>query len=173
MARFATNPKAPAKPLRIVIQSFDDDRGQFAVTGFLGSSKVGYVDCYPLRERESDLPGHAVRELLGGLPGWVVRDAFLAHEKYRHQGYGTQMYMAAFAEAVRRSGGPIVIGAARPMLGYVGTSKDAEAVWARIIGEGLYPAHPSKQAVVFRPEDVEPWMLPRKRLNRWKEELPL
>lgn len=145
--------------------------GWFAVVGWSGNSKAGYVDCKPVKPRDERARGHAIRELLGGLPGWFISNAFLAGEKFRHQGYGTQLYCCAFAEAVRLSGGPVVVGSAQAMTmepGFsVGTSKEAEAVWKRLRQEGKYPFHPDLDALVFTPEDIEPWMLPYKRFDEY------
>ncbi|NBT36301.1 MAG: GNAT family N-acetyltransferase [Betaproteobacteria bacterium] len=158
------NPKPPQKPLHLVI--VNGSRGEFDVIGWLGNARVGYVVCTPLKEARTAARGQEVRVDLGGLPAWFIESAFLKDPKYRGKGYGTQLYAAAFAEAAKRSGGPVVIGSAeaiaREPYFRIGTSADAKAVWKRIIDEGIYPAHPTEQAIVFRPEDIEPWMLPAK-----------
>lgn len=162
------NPRRPDKPLHVVIA---EQYKWFAVIGWLGNAKAGYVDCHPVQPRDEQYRGHAIRELLGGLPGWYISNAFLAGEKFRHKGYGTQLYCTAFAEAARQSGGPVVIGSAEAMTlspGFrVGTSKEARAVWQRLRDEGKYPFHPDLDALVFAPEDVEPWMLPAKRFDEY------
>lgn len=167
---YAENPKPPAKPLHLVV--VNGPYGGFDVIGWQGSSKVGYVVCEPVKAKDEDRRGHQISRDLGGYPAWFVKDAFLADAKYRGAGYGTQMYLCAFAEAVLRSGGPVVVGSAQsmartPTFG-IGTSADAKRVWDRLIAEGIYKAHPTQQAIVFRPEDIEPWMLPAKRFE-WYE----
>lgn len=166
--RARPNPRPPAKPLHVVIA---EAYNWFAVIGWLGNAKAGYVDCHPVKPRDEKWRGHEIRALLGGLPGWYVSNAFLAGEKFRHKGYGTQLYCVAFAEAVRQSGGPVVVGSAQAMTmsptSMTGTSKEAAAVWRRLREEGKYPFHPTLDALVFTPDDIEPWMLPAKRFDQW------
>lgn len=153
----AQNPVPPEKPMRLKVRDWDWG-GKFSVDGFSGRTRVGYIDVFPV---PSDEPGAQIAEQMGGLAAWTVNSVALRGDEWKRKGYGTQLYLAGFAEAVRRSGGPVIVGAARPMRGYVGTSAAATRVWERLLME--YPAHPTVMALRFSPEDIEPWMLPRER----------
>jgi len=158
------NPKPPTKPLRLVVHDWGQF-GMFTVQGWLGSKKVGYIDVRPIRDKDEHT---AARREFGTHPAWTVENAFLKSEDFKHRGYGTQMYLGGFAEAVRRSSGmPIVVGSARSMRGFVGTSASAQKVWDRLRLE--YPSHPTYAVLLFGPENIEPWMLPAKRLDQWGE----
>jgi len=149
MARSLTsNPTPPEKPLRIVV---DVPRsGHIDVQGFLGAKKIGYLVLTRVQPTKDLRP-------LPSLPTWVVENVALRSEAIG-MGYGTQLYCAAFAAAVAASDGPILAGAAADMVGWIATSGAARRVWERLRAD--YPSHPSLMAIVFRPEDVEPWMLP-------------
>lgn len=156
------NPKRPAKPLRIV--AHDGHRASsFALLAYDGRTRVGGAELFRTHDTDSgDAKGRAILTRLGAVAGYYVYNISLA-EAYRGKGYGSQLYATAFAECVRREGGPVVIGAAAAMTSYVATSALARGVWARMSSD--YLSDESKLAVVMRPEDVKAWMLPKKHVD--------
>lgn len=150
------NPKRPAKPLWIVAK--DSAAKLFELFAYAGGrKKVGFVQVLRVRNKYAKY----VAEELGdaSMPTWYVH--VISLKPHLHgKGYGQQLYATAFAECVRRSNGPCVIGAEETMTTYGETSDMAKASWLRLKQDFRSPESAETFAVLMRPEDVEWWMRP-------------